>query len=280
MTKPKTSSHKPTWFDRRKYRDKSKLSLLQWYAELLIRKSLLEQVERGMDMSQPLTRLREETFATLGDKPIIPESQLKSLLKKDIWSERGYKSHSARLSTCMDIFKLTIREDIETECKASTRSDEFGFIYETPVEGAELMHNTPIDLQYIYDDLPPRYVHLTIDLNSPSTVLKKDIDKIVDTLKKEYGNKAEIITSKKRNWAISNVLEHIDLHLAEAEQGEPFKPSARANWIPPNSNSDDISKASTREKGEALKLLDDQALHQLYIEIYSADKKAKLDHDR
>jgi len=280
VTKPKTISIKPRWFDTRKYQDKFKLTPLHWYSELSIRKSFLDILNsnrNGLDNYEPFHRLRKNAFATFGTDPIIPESQLTSIIKKDIWSERNFKSHSARLSTCMDVFKLSIREDIEKECHTSTRFDEFGMIYEIPVEDSELMHNAPIDLQCLEEGITLREAHLTINLAAPNSVLKEDIWKIVETLKKEYGNNSEIIDSNKRDWAKSNVLEHIDLYLAEVQQGVKFKPELRSRWIPPNSNSDDQSKASTNEKKEALKLLDDQILHQLYIEIYSAENKQDLD---
>jgi hypothetical protein len=284
MTKPKTISIKPSWFDTRKYQDKYKLKPFHWYWELSIRKSYLEILNsnrNGLDNYKPFHRLRKNAFATLGPDPIIPESQLKSFLKKDIWSERNYKSHSARLSTCMDIFKLEIREDISEECQASTSDDEFGFIYEIPVEDSELMYNTPIDLQHNLEDLEGisqvREAHLTINLASPNSVLKEDIWKIIEALKNEYGNNPEIIHSNKRDWAESNVLEHIDLYLAEVQTGEEFKPAERVKWMQRNSNSKDETKASKNEQKEALKLLDDQILHQLYIEIYSAENKADLD---
>ena len=263
MTEPKTISKKPIWFDSMKYQNKFKLTHLHWYWELMIRRSYLDQIERGMEIGKPLNELREKKFATLGANPIIPDLQLRSILKKDIWSERGYKSHSARLSTCLDIFNLEIREDIREDCGAPNNVDS-------------QLCDTPIDLQDSYID-SIRLAHLTINLDAPNSVLKEDIWKIVEALKKDYGSNAEIITSKKRNWEESNVLEHIDLYLAEIQQGAKFKPSERLKWIPPKSDSYDQSKASTREREEALKLLDDQALHQIYIEIYSADKKSELD---
>lgn len=307
MTKPKIISQKPNWFDTNKYKDKFKLTPLHWYWELMIRKSYLDQIKfkekrlksllqdggkstqefneikDQLENYKPMNELRKKTFATLGENPIIPDSQLKSILRKDIWSERNFKSHSARLSTCMDVFKLNIRDDIERECDTSTCHDELGFIYEIPVEDSELMYNTPIDLQHDLGGLEGisevREAHITIDLAAPNSVLKEDIWKIVGALKKEYGNNSEIIDSKKRNWATSNVLEHIDLHLAEVQQGAEFKPGLRSKWIPPNSDSSNTTKASTREKDEAIKLLDEQVLHQLYIEIYSAENKNDLDRE-
>ena len=286
MIKPKTILIKPSWFDTRKYQDKAKLKPLHWYWELSIRKSFLDILnsnKNGLDNYEPFHRLRKNAFATLGPNPIIPDSQLKSILKKDIWSEQGYKSHSAGLSTCMDIFKLNIRDDIERECQTSTLHDEFGFIYEIPVEDSELMYNTPIDLQHDLGGLEGisevREAHLTINLAAPNSVLKEDVWKIIEALKKEYGNNSEIIHSKKRNWAKSNVLEHIDLYLMEIQQGREFKPSEREKWIPPYSKSSDTTKASTNEKNEALKLLNNQILHQLKIEIYSAKNKNDLDRE-
>jgi len=286
VTKPRTISKKPNWFDTRKYKEKSKLTTLHWYWELSIRKSYLDILNsnrNGLDSYKPFHRLRANAFVTLGPDPIIPESQLTSIIKKDIWSERNFKSHSARLSTCMDVFKLSIREDIEKECLTSTRYDEFGFIYEIPVEGSEIMHNTPIDLQHNLGGLEGisevREAHLTINLAAPNSVLKEDIWKIIETLKKEYGNNSEIIHSNKRNWAKSNVLEHIDLYLLDVQQGREFKPSEREKWIPPYSKSSDTTKASTNEKNEALKLLNDQILHQLLIEIYSGEKKQDFDRE-
>jgi hypothetical protein len=266
VTKPKSSSKKPAWFDDRKYRDKSKLTLLQWYWELMIRKSYLDEIKTGSDIRKLLSKLRKNTFATLGSKPIIRNSQLMSILEKDIWSEMGYKSHSARLSTCLDVFDLEIREDIREDCEDRYHVDSH-------------LRDTPIDLQY-FDIHSLRYAHLTIDLAAPNAVLKEDIWKIVETLKKNYGTNTEIITSNKRNWSSSNVLEHIDLHLAELEQEVKFKPEMRCKWLPPNSNSarpEHQVKASTREKEYALELLDDKALQQLYTEIYSAAKKGDLD---
>ena len=102
VTKPKTISMKPNWFDTRKYQDKFKLTPLHWYWELSIRKSfrdILISNRNGLYNYEPFHRLRKNAFATLGKNPIIPDSKLKSIPKKDIWSERGYKSHSARLTT-------------------------------------------------------------------------------------------------------------------------------------------------------------------------------------
>ncbi len=234
-----------------------------------------------MDITEHLKELRNKTFATLGENPIIPDSQLKSILKKDIWSEKGYKSHSARLTTCGEFFNLDIREDIkeehfklievydpDTEQSEWIENSEYNVEYE--------LHNTPIDLQY--SDIDSLLLaHLTINLNAPNSVLREDIWRIVEALRKDCGNHDEIIISKKRNWAVSNVLEHIDLYLAEVQQDKEFKPSERIKWIPPNSDSDDQIKASTNEKNKALKLLDDQILHQLYIEIYSDTNKTDLD---
>jgi hypothetical protein len=269
MTKLKTSSQKPTWFDSRKYRDKSKLTPQQWYGELSIRKeylNLLKANRKSLDDYKPFLRLRKNAFATIGADPIIPDSQLMLMLKKDIWSEQGYKSHSAWLTTCQDISRLEIRKDIAEDCK-------------NPNHEYSSLSDTPIDLQF--SDIESLHLaHLTINLDAPSSMLKEDVWKIVETMKKRYSrpsSRNEIINSDRRNWAKSNVLEHIDLHLAEIEQGQEFKPSERASWIPPNSESYKVTSASTREKAEALKLLDQQVLDQLRIEIYSANKKADAD---
>lgn len=271
-------SVKPTWFDHKKYQDKFQLTPLHWYWELSIRKSyrdILISNRSGLDSYRPFLRLRKNAFATLGADPIIPDWQFKTILKQDIWSERGYKTHSARLTTCLDILKLEIRDDIEQAYKTKFVLDD-EVIENSEHDEDYRLHDTPVDLQYSdIDSL--NLAHLTINLAAPNSVLKEDIWKIVETLKKDYGSNAEIVTSKKRNWSASNVLEHIDIFLAEIQQGKEFKASERIKWIQPNSDSSDTIKAYTNERNGALKLLDDQILYQLYIEIYSAENKTELD---
>ena len=284
MTKPKTISKKPIWFDTKKYQGKVKLTPLHWYWELSIRKSyrdLLISNRNGLDSYTPFHRLRKNAFATLGADPIIPNWQLKTILKKDIWGERGYKSHSARLTTCLDVFNFEIREDIEQSYNTKFVLDDESNGNPEVTENTEYnedyqLHDTPVDLQYSdIDSL--NLAHLTINLSAPNSMLKEDIWKIVEALRKDFGSNAEVVNSKRRSWSASNVLEHIDIFLAEIQQGKEFKASERVKWIQPNSDSPDTTKASKNEKTEALKLLDDQILHQLYIESYSAENKQDLD---
>jgi hypothetical protein len=264
MTNSKTISIKPVWFDSRKYLEKSKLTQLQWYGELLIRKSYLDQITAGMDIGKHLKELRSKAFATQGERPIIPEQQLTKILKKDIWSEQGYKSHSARLSTCLDIYNLKIRDDIREECEATPNDDLH-------------LYDTPVDLQYMVDGMPLRRAHLTIDLDAPNEDLIIDIRKVIETLKKDIGYQTERVLTERRDWADSNVLEHIDLYLFEIETGKSFKPAEKIKWLKPNSGEKDQINASRNEKKSALKLLSEEVLQQLKIELYSADNKRDID---
>ena len=285
MTDAKTIPAKPKWFHPVKYLKKSELTPLEWYGELSIRQSYLEIVKadrKALDNYEPFERLRENAFATIGIDPIISESQLISMLNKDVWSEANYKSHSARLTTCLDIFNLKIRKDIRKTylAKIPIEDPDTGEIIGVTensehIEGYHL-HNTPVDLQD--SDISSLHkVHLTINLNAPNAILKEDIWKIIETLKEDYGQAPDTIASNVKKWASSNVLEHIDLHIAEIQQGRKFKAFDRAIWISPSSRSADITKASTNEKKKALSMLDQGILDQLYFEVYSADHKKNVD---
>ena len=82
VTKAKTVSIKPQWFEPKKYQGKTKLTPLHWYWELMIRKSYLDELKLGNPIPSLLAKLRKKALATVGDKPIIPDSQLGAVLKK------------------------------------------------------------------------------------------------------------------------------------------------------------------------------------------------------
>ena len=247
---------KPEWFDLSNYEQVPNLTLHDWICELIFRRGLINKLKEEEPLGLKDTFEQELLYATREHGllklagitfTIEPEDDSKSPYTK--WINKHYLSTAVSMLNYENLARLNMAErPNDPTCPYD--------VYQNKITGS-----------------PSRIIHLSVNLNAPNAVLKRDLQKLIDSYRNEFNIEDKTIASdpKIKNWIEAQVLPYLDLLIWTLEDGIDIEKDIGfteiARWMPPSNKDQKNHPKNDTDRGEQIK----KTTHKKQVESLMAD---------
>jgi len=229
----------PKWFDIGKYSKLDKLTNIELYEQFFIRYCLLDE------QLEPDNRKR-----LLDATRIMGIARLSSTSIKDVplptkWVDEGFRTNTARLLTCEDVFNFSLSEEVKNACWAEGKLELF------------------TDMRFYYDALKPydlylaeskhalegSELHIAINLESSDQQIKDDLEKLIGSARKKFNIEQGFKGTKPihfHKWINYRVLPYLDIDIWAKEKEIEVSDEDLIGWLYPEDSEAEHSPKELR----------------------------------
>ncbi len=233
---------KPGWFDLTKYNQIPNLTLHDWICELIFRRGLINKLKEEESISlkdtlgQELLRAtREHGLLKLAGITFTIEPEDGSTSPYSQWINKHYQSTAVSLLNYENLARLNMAESPDDPACPYD-------VYQNEITGS-----------------PSRIIHLSVNLNAPNAVLRRDLQKLIDSYRNEFNIEDKTIASdsKIKGWIDAQILPYLDILIWTLEDGIDIEKDIGfteiARWMPP-SNKDELNHPKNdTDRGQQIK---------------------------